>query len=451
MTTFLFLGPTLSSDEALAILPDAQVFPPANAGDIYLAAKAGANVIGIIDGYFEQVPSVWHKEILYALSRGVHVFGASSMGALRAAELHPFGMVGIGSVFEQYRDGVYEDDDEVAVRHAAEDAGFAPLSEAMVNVRDGLARALDRGLIVQGTHDVLVRELKLRSYPSRSWRIVRAVAESEGLPADQIEVLLAFVASERPNIKRDDAIELLTVLSSLERRGVAPFEPTFEFESTVFWDQLVAGVRTAPGASAGFPIEAIRSHVGVAEEDAETIFHGSLLLYLVIKEAQRVGIRSEPEKVARVTERFRRSHGLTTDEATEAWLRTNGLGKLELTALMEVLALVEQVAKHHSTALDAFLPAELQRQGRFGSVMEAIAEKRAAVEDFGLAFPSAEDVGTTTDDLLSWYEDQFRPIHDLDDHIEVRRLPDSTRFVREVVSEYLCAVQRTSSTERPGG
>ena len=69
---------------------------------------------------------------------GVHVFGASSMGALRAAELHPFGMVGVGRVFEGYRAGVYEDDDEVAVVHASEEAGFAPLSEAMVNVRHAL-------------------------------------------------------------------------------------------------------------------------------------------------------------------------------------------------------------------------------------------------------------------------------------------------------------------------
>ena len=40
--------------------------------------------IGIIDGYFQQVPSVWHKEILWAMAQGVHVFGSASMGALRA-------------------------------------------------------------------------------------------------------------------------------------------------------------------------------------------------------------------------------------------------------------------------------------------------------------------------------------------------------------------------------
>ncbi|MEJ0097006.1 MAG: TfuA-like protein [Bauldia sp.] len=51
------------------------------------AVLAGASVIGLVDGVFENVASVWHKEILYALSEGVQVFGAASMGALRAADV----------------------------------------------------------------------------------------------------------------------------------------------------------------------------------------------------------------------------------------------------------------------------------------------------------------------------------------------------------------------------
>ena len=63
-------------------------------------------------------------------------FGASSMGALRAAELHTFGMRGVGEIFERYRDGVLEDDDEVAVSHASADHAYRELSVAMVNLRE---------------------------------------------------------------------------------------------------------------------------------------------------------------------------------------------------------------------------------------------------------------------------------------------------------------------------
>ena len=97
--------------------------------------------IRTIDGYFDRVPAVWHKEILWAMSRGIHLFGCSSMGALRAAELEAFGMVGVGEVFRMFRDGVLEDDDEVAVIHGPSDAAYVTLTEALVNIRATLASA----------------------------------------------------------------------------------------------------------------------------------------------------------------------------------------------------------------------------------------------------------------------------------------------------------------------
>jgi len=60
---------------------------------------------------------VAHKEILDVLKKGVTVVGGSSMGALRAAELDAFGMVGAGRIYECYRSGRIEADDEVAVTY----------------------------------------------------------------------------------------------------------------------------------------------------------------------------------------------------------------------------------------------------------------------------------------------------------------------------------------------
>ena len=101
----VFVGPTLDRNSASKEL-DATYLPPASQGDVYLAARARPWAIGIVDGYFQRVPAVWHKEILWALSRGVHVFGAASMGALRAAELAPFGMRGVGKIFSDFESGV---------------------------------------------------------------------------------------------------------------------------------------------------------------------------------------------------------------------------------------------------------------------------------------------------------------------------------------------------------
>ena len=100
----LFAGPSLSGEISTLKrkFPGLDIRPPAACGDILRAVRDGAKAIGLIDGYFGDLPSVWHKEILFALHNGVAVAGGASMGALRAAECAPFGMVGLGSIYEDY-------------------------------------------------------------------------------------------------------------------------------------------------------------------------------------------------------------------------------------------------------------------------------------------------------------------------------------------------------------
>ncbi|WP_239014256.1 TfuA-like protein [Archangium violaceum] len=84
---------------------------------------------------------------MYALGQDVIVLGASSMGALRAAELHPHGMVGVGRIFEAYLEGRLSADDEVALLHGPAELGFRPLTLPLVNIRATLdASPLDAGL-----------------------------------------------------------------------------------------------------------------------------------------------------------------------------------------------------------------------------------------------------------------------------------------------------------------
>ena len=113
----MFLGPSLARDKARSVL-DADYYPPAGKGDVYRIIASGVKTIVLIDGVFHNAPSVWQRELLDAMDEGIRVVGAASMGALRAAELHLFGMIGRGTIFEWYRDGIIEGDDEVALLHA---------------------------------------------------------------------------------------------------------------------------------------------------------------------------------------------------------------------------------------------------------------------------------------------------------------------------------------------
>ncbi len=200
MSTVVFLGPSLPLAEARAIL-DARYLPPARRGDILAAARGHRpETIALIDGYFEQVPSVWHKEILWALDQGIRVCGAASMGALRAAELAQFGMIGAGRVFEAYRagrfapfDDPFEDDDEVAVVHGPEDAGYAA-TDALVDIRATLAAAADAGILDPAERDAIAMAAKAAvlqaAHMGRGARRVRAsthpaiLAAGEPCPAE---------------------------------------------------------------------------------------------------------------------------------------------------------------------------------------------------------------------------------------------------------------------------
>ena len=100
------MGPSLGHSEALSIYPEAKFLPPAEKGSIVAAThRFSPTAIGVVDGYFQHRASLWHKEILWAMDQGISVYGGASMGALRAAELEAYGMIGVGVVFNAFKQG----------------------------------------------------------------------------------------------------------------------------------------------------------------------------------------------------------------------------------------------------------------------------------------------------------------------------------------------------------
>lgn len=197
--TVVFLGPSMPVEDARRLL-DAEFLPPICRGDLALLPPS-VGFIGIIDGEFFQKLAVSPKEIVEALGRGIKIFGSSSMGALRAAETHTFGMVGIGRIFEQYRDGILDADDEVAV--AYEPGTYRALSDSMVNLREVLAVACSAGIITEGQREELCSTMKARYFPQRSWRALENICPP----------LRQFAESQSlPDLKRDDAWALLIAM-----------------------------------------------------------------------------------------------------------------------------------------------------------------------------------------------------------------------------------------------
>ena len=243
MTCLVYIGPTLPVAEVTRRLPGAIVCPPAAVGDILAATRRrGVRRIAIIDGYFERMAAVWHKEILIAIERGIEVWGAASMGALRAAELAPFGMIGVGTIYRDYARGAVASetetapaaitargagatlpplvaDDEVAVAHLPAEYGYRATSDALVNLRDGLARATRASIITARTRDRLIELARARFYRERSWAQLVADGTDVGLPRRQLEALARW---PKPDRKAADATLLLARLARMRPRSPKP-------------------------------------------------------------------------------------------------------------------------------------------------------------------------------------------------------------------------------------
>ena len=208
----VFLGPTLAREQAQAIL-DAWYYPPVTLGDLYSLLATDFHTVLIIDGLFDGSTPVWQREVLALLEAGKRVAGASSMGALRAVELHPYGMQGIGQIYRWYRDGIIDGDDEVALLHANEQLDHMKLSEPLVNIRHNLGLAARNGIITQQQREQLVDFAKARYFGDRNCESLvtqlRAVGE-----CGAAEALAAHFDDAYIDLKAADAREALALLAA---------------------------------------------------------------------------------------------------------------------------------------------------------------------------------------------------------------------------------------------
>jgi hypothetical protein len=237
----VFAGPSLPPQRR-PLDPRLVWLPPAKAGDaIVLDATRGDRVV-LVDGVFDTWPAVRHKELLMLLSRGVVVIGAASMGALRAAELAPFGMIGVGAVYRAYADGRLVGDDEVALLHGPAHVGWEPVTEALVNVRATLQRAVRTRQLRLATAQRLRRLAAATFYKVRTWPGLLDAAAADGLDAADLAALESWLPAGRVDLKAIDARCALDMALTAELPAPLREPPP----ATSFTAELARGIADRP-------------------------------------------------------------------------------------------------------------------------------------------------------------------------------------------------------------
>lgn len=448
MSVYIFTGPTLSPEDGRAEL-NATYLPPVSQGDVYRATLDRPQAIGIIDGYFECVPAVWHKEILWAMTEGIYVYGSASMGALRAVELAAFGMEGVGTIFEAYRDGTLEDDDEVAVAHGPAETGYRPLSVAMVNIRFTLSAALKARVISPATRVALERVGKSLFYQDRTFPRILADAADEGLPAGELQAFSDWLPHGEVNQKRTDALAMLRVMGrqlaeNPERKRVA-----YSFEYTDMWEHARRGAgqfkRAGIGAIHTILQERLLDELRLDGEAYVRACQGALLRFLALEEAWRLGLAVTPEMIEATIEAFRRERALLEPASVERWREEQHLDGGQFTRFLEDETRLREVEALEDQGVASCLPDHLRAIGEYGRILARARDKQRVLESSGFQNPDLADAGLTEDQLLRWYFETRlgRPVvADVRGYAQRLGFEDEDAFRRAVLREFLYSVRK---------
>lgn len=438
MIICVFLGPTMPVELARKTLA-ADYLPPARQGDVYRAVRRfRPRIIGIIDGYFHQVPSVWHKEILWAMAEGVHVIGSSSMGALRAAELHAFGMQGVGDVFAAFRDGMLEDDDEVAVVHAPEDIGFIAASEAMVNIRWTLDAASTSSIITARTEQALKDIAKALFYPLRNYPEVLKRGADAGLPKDELTALEAWLETGRVDVKRNDAIDMLSRMRAMTGGDdLEPMSVDYAFEHTTMWDVATFAIDVDNGSREQDPDASIDDllmdeiRLGVGRDGlADT----ALLRLLALDEADRHGLHIDDEERHEAFNTFRMERNLHRGADLRAWLTARDIDRNDVDRLIEDDLLLGKVRERLHKGSARFAIDALRLGDDYEPLLARAKAKKRTLE------ATDEDLELTdVPDAVTWFFEKITgapPPEDIDAFAKKRGFWDGADFERAVMRDY---------------
>ena len=313
----VYSGPSLDPETIREVLPEAIVMPPARQGDVIShAMEYEPSHILLVEGTFHQSLSVWHKELCWCLQiPGVKgVYGAASMGALRAADLWSCGMIGSGRIYEWYNEGVVTDESEVANAYRPKpDGSFIALTVPLVNVRGALLKA---NVAIERADEL--------------FSIAQAIHWSERSLKQLPEDLQGMLAAH--NQKAIDALQLLYTFRELKAQPDSKL-PGTEALSLLFSAQFERD-RSVPVNNRPLKLQDLDAYITLHDQDYETHLGDAdnRTLALLLADIYRIPVTVDEMNIE--WQKFVHRLGLRSTQEHDQWMRANHLNGSELCRLM---------------------------------------------------------------------------------------------------------------------
>lgn len=377
--TLVFLGPTLSEKKARAVL-DAEYMPPAKQGDILSCTlQYQPRIIVLIDGFFHEALSVWHKEIIHALNKNIHVIGASSMGALRAAELSTFGMIGIGKIFDLYHENITRDDDEVVLVHGPKELNYAPLSIPLINLRFTFEKIKKEKILSEELCHISFALFQELFYPERTYENFQTVAQEKGLPLQDIQKILHAIDSHYVDQKQQDA--LLALQKAKELTDPPSFDYSFPYSP--LFEILYHLERRHYYSENNISRKQIAHYISLHHPQISDLHFAAINQALVSSLSKLLQVTVSLSEIEKEKKRFRTRFQLFSQKQFEDWLAENHLSEDEFDMIAEEKATSRKLYRSINSSQVPWRRANaLLKELKWKNEYSDWAKKAAAQEDF---------------------------------------------------------------------
>ena len=202
----IYSGLSLDEKTVKRFFPDAETCGPIKRSDLIGDIKRQVHVVGIVDGEFLQSRAVSPTDIMDALRCGLKVYGSSSMGAIRAAELDSYGMIGCGKIYEFIKRTPYFKDDHLGLVFYK---GYSAFNYAYLDFVFGLEQLCSDGEISTGDLRTLIRYYKKLHFSERNMHTLKMrISNESSHPANMVK-LLDKITKKIKSTKTADGIVLL--------------------------------------------------------------------------------------------------------------------------------------------------------------------------------------------------------------------------------------------------
>jgi hypothetical protein len=327
----VYLGPSLPLARAREILPEAIYHPPARQGDIVTdVVNLNPTHILLVDGSFRENLSPWHKELVYALQCVKAIYGAASMGALRASELDWLGMIGVGQIYNWYRDGVTEDDAEVAVSYAELPSGdYKCLTVPLVDIRAGVNAVKDNKA------EAFFAAAQKVNYMDRTKQVCEQLWGGPDFPMIPQKAI--------------DTIALLESFRELKPESEPKLKPTPDHLSR-FFQALYERDRRIEVSGESIPQQHIDAYVLLHHPEYERICWDSSNHELALMLCDLLLVTVSIEEVERENIRFQQRSGIETPAEFSSYLSANGWSQSEYNRLIIQNARIRKLQHSNTVA-----------------------------------------------------------------------------------------------------